>query len=175
MSATVLNTQGIIAIAAAAVAVVAIVACAYLALTLRRLRGAQRALLGRSGSRDLTEHALELERAFEALRGFVEEASAALERRMGEVERGLEHALSLRSLVRYDAYNEQSGRQSLSLALLDDTRSGIVLTCIHHREQARVYAKQVVGGEGEYELSPEEQEAIELASRGGQSARPGRG
>jgi hypothetical protein len=38
-----------------------------------------------------------------------------------------------------------------------------VLTCIHHRDQARVYLKQVHGGKGELELSPEEAEAVQLA------------
>ena len=39
------------------------------------------------------------------------------------------------------------GQQSMSIALLDDEQSGIVLSCIHHRDQARVYAKQVHGGQ----------------------------
>jgi hypothetical protein len=65
--------------------------------------------------------------------------------------------------VRYDAYNELSGQQSMSIALLDDEQSGIVLSCIHHRDQARVYGKQVRGGRGELELSPEEAEAVRLA------------
>jgi uncharacterized protein DUF4446 len=51
----------------------------------------------------------------------------------------------------------------MSIALLDDERSGIVLSCIHHRDQARVYGKQVHGGRGELELSPEEAEAVRLA------------
>jgi len=45
-------------------------------------------------------------------------------------------------LVRYDAYNELSGHQSLSIALLDEHQSGIVLSCIHHCDQARVYASR---------------------------------
>jgi hypothetical protein len=75
--------------------------------------------------------------------------------------------------VRYDAYNELSGRQSMSIALLDDDQSGIVLSCIHHRDQARVYGKQVRGGRGELELSPEEAEAVRLAVEG--SPRPAAG
>jgi uncharacterized protein DUF4446 len=51
----------------------------------------------------------------------------------------------------------------VSIALLDDAQSGIVLSCIHHRDQARVYAKQVNGGRGELELSPEEAEAVRIA------------
>ena len=68
--------------------------------------------------------------------------------------------------MRYDAYNEMSGRQSTSIALLDASRSGIVLSSIHHRDQARLYAKQVHEGRSELELSPEEDEAIRLTLEG---------
>jgi hypothetical protein len=44
-----------------------------------------------------------------------------------------------------------------------------VLTCIHHRDQARVYAKQVRDGVGELELSPEEAEAVRVALSGDSS------
>jgi uncharacterized protein (DUF1778 family) len=37
------------------------------------------------------------------------------------------------------------------------------MTSIHHRDQARVYAKQVVEGRGELELAPEEEEAVRVA------------
>jgi uncharacterized protein DUF4446 len=56
-----------------------------------------------------------------------------------------------------------SGRQSTSIALLDSSRSGVVLSSIHHRDQARLYAKQVSEGKGELQLSPEEEEALRLA------------
>jgi hypothetical protein len=74
--------------------------------------------------------------------------------------------VAYRALVRYDAYGEMSGRQSTSIALLDATRSGIVLSSIHHRDSARLYAKQVHQGQGELELSPEEDEAVRLALEG---------
>ena len=81
-------------------------------------------------------------------------------------ERRIDRTIAYRSLVRYDAYGEMSGRQSTSIALLDATRSGVVLSSIHHRDQARLYAKQVTRGKGELELSPEEEEAIKLAVSG---------
>ena len=65
--------------------------------------------------------------------------------------------------MRYDAYNEMSGHQSLSIALLDESRSGIVLTSIHNRDSARLYAKLVTDGAAELVLSPEEEEALRLA------------
>jgi hypothetical protein len=156
------DTQGIVAIAAAAVAVVALLGCLALALSLRRLRAAQRVVLGEA-ERDVVAHAVDLQDAFAALREYVADAAQGLEERLGAVELALQGAIAHRSLVRYDAYNELSGQQSMSIALLDGTRSGIVLSCIHHRDQARVYAKQVRHGQSELELSPEEAEAVQLA------------
>jgi hypothetical protein len=163
MASTLTDTQGVIAIAAAAVAVVALLACLALTLALRRLRRAQRLVLGEQGQRDVVAHAAAMQEAFEALRENVEDGALRLDGRLAGAELALRGAIAHRALVRYDAYNELSGRQSMSIALLDEERSGIVLSCIHHRDQARVYAKQVHGGQGELELSPEEAEAVRVA------------
>lgn len=156
------STAGEVAIAGAAVAAVALLACAIMALKLRRVRADQRAVLG-DGEADLVTHAAALQREFEALHQYVEQSAQALSQRLQEVERRLDNAVSYCSLVRYDAYGEMSGRQSTSIALLDAHRSGLVLSSIHHRDQARLYAKQVHEGRSELELSPEENEAIRLA------------
>jgi hypothetical protein len=157
------ETQGIVALAAAAVALVALICCAALLLSIRRLRRAQQVVLGDAGQRDLVTHAARIQEAFEALRAYVDDVALRLDDRLAGVEAAMRGTIAHRALVRYDAYNELSGHQSLSIALLDDERSGVVLSCIHHRDQARVYAKQVTGGRGELELSPEEAEAVRVA------------
>jgi hypothetical protein len=156
------DTQGIVALAAVALAAVALLGCVALALKVRRLRAAQRVVLGER-ERDVVDHAAALQGAFEDLWEYVGEVAERLEDRLGAIEMGLRGTIAHRALVRYDAYNELSGRQSMSIALLDATRSGIVLSCIHHRDQARVYAKEVRDGHGELELSPEESEAVRIA------------
>jgi hypothetical protein len=163
MAASITDTQGIIAIVATGLALVALLGCAALAVSVRRLRRAQRLLLGEHDERDLVAHASGIQEAFEALSAYVQDTAQRLDGRLAGAEAALRDTIAHRALVRYDAYNELSGHQSLSLALLDDAQSGIVLSCIHHRDQARVYAKQVYGGRGELELSPEEAEAVRLA------------
>jgi hypothetical protein len=173
MAASITDTQGIVAIAAAAVAALALLGCVGLALSMRRMRRAQRVVMGEEGQRDLVAHAARIEEAFADLREYVDETARRLEARLAGVETELRSTFSHRALVRYDAYNELSGHQSMSIALLDHEQSGIVLSCIHHREQARVYGKQVHSGQGELELSPEEAEAVRLAVSGGWSAGDG--
>jgi hypothetical protein len=159
------DTQGIVAIAAAAVAVLALLGCAALAVAVRRLRASQRVVLGPE-QRDLVAHAAELQRAFEELREYVGEVAERLDERLAHAELALRGTIAHRSLVRYDAYNELSGQQSMSIALLDGTHSGVVLSCIHHRDQARVYAKLLRDGRSELELSPEEADAVRVALAG---------
>jgi tRNA-binding EMAP/Myf-like protein len=169
---TLTDTQGIVALAAAAVAAAALLGCVALLIGMRRLRAAQRVVLGEQ-QRDVVAHAAALQDAFEELREYVGEVAERLEARLARVELELRGSITHRSLVRYDAYNELSGRQSMSIALLDGTRSGIVLSCIHHRDQARLYAKQVHAGHSELELSPEEVEAVRLAlTTGGETTEP---
>jgi len=159
------STAGIVAIAAGAVAIVALVLSLALSLRLRRFRADQRAVLGEN-QQDLVSHAAALQSQFQALSQYVQDAADRLDERMLIAEQRLDGAVAYRALVRYDAYGEMSGRQSTSIALLDANRSGVVLSSIHHRDQARLYAKQVRRGEAELELSPEEDEAVRLALEG---------
>lgn len=164
MIATSLNSsQGIVALAALGVALFALIVCSVLARGVRRLRGAQKLVLGDGSEQDVVAHSALLQESFEALREYTGDAAARLDDRLDGVELALAGAISHHALVRYDAYNELSGQQSISIALLDDRRSGVVITCIHHRDQARVYAKQVHEGSSELELSPEESQAVQVA------------
>ena len=161
------STTGIVALAAAVVAMVALVLALVLALRLRRLRAAQSAVLGAHGSQDLVTYAQQVGEGFTDLREWVEGALAHVDERLADSSNRIDGAIAYRSLIRYDAYGEMSGHQSSSLALLDARRSGIVISSILHRDQARVYVKQINDGVSTLELSPEEQEAIDTALSAG--------
>jgi hypothetical protein len=159
------TTQGIVALAAAGVALIALIVVIVLAFKLRSLRRAQTMVLG-DGARDLVTHSAQLDEAFVSLREYVEEALSRLEQRSQTTDARIDQCIAYRALVRYDAYGEMSGAQSSSVAFLDKDRSGIVVSSIMHRDQARVYVKEVHAGQSSIELSPEEQQAIDAALTG---------
>ena len=78
-----------------------------------------------------------------------------------------EGALRHLGVVRYDAFagagQQAGGRLSWSVALLDDSGTGVVLTAIHGRSEARSYAKSVSGWASDQPLSPEEEQAVATA------------
>ena len=81
-------------------------------------------------------------------------------------EERIEGAVRHVGLVRYDAFEDVGGRLSFSCALLDDHGSGVVMTSINGRADTRVYAKPVTEGRSQYNLSLEEEEAIQQALSG---------
>lgn len=164
------STAGVAALAAGAIAVIALILAAVLARRIRRLQTAQQTILGNSGERDLVNHAVSMQHGFDQLHKEVETKFSELESRLQGSEERLERSISRSAVVRYDAYGEMSGAQSSSIALLDETGTGVVMSSILHREQARLYAKGVRDGQSDVELSPEENEAIEAAQTGRQPA-----
>jgi hypothetical protein len=157
---------GIVALSAGALAFIALLLALVLAFRVRRLRAAQKAVLGDSGQSDLVAHAATLQQAFNALHERVEEVATSVDQRLGVAEARLDGAIAFRSLVRYDAYGELTGNQSTTIALLDAQRNGVVMSSIVRRDTARIYCKLVHDGRGELELSPEELEAVRRALAG---------
>jgi hypothetical protein len=166
------STQGIVALGAVALALLALLLAIANSLRLRTVRSAQRALLGQ-GQTDFVTHTARLQDAFLALQERVEEAAGRLDERMSVAERRIDGCIAYTALVRYDAYGDLSGRQSSSMALLDARRTGVVVSSILHRDQARMYVKQVHEGASHVELSPEELEAIDAALAGTDGSRVG--
>ena len=157
------TAAGIAALAAGGAALLALLLVLVLWMKLRRVRSAQTTVLGTSGERDLVTHAENLEIGFAQLQGLVEETFRSVEARLERDEARIQRSISKTAVVRYDAYGEMSGRQSSSMALLDDNGTGVVLSSILHREQARMYVKGVREGRSDIELSPEEDEAVRTA------------
>ena len=148
----------IVAIAGAAVGLVGVGLAWWAVVRVRRVRDAQRTLLG-GGRRDLVDFAVSLQGRVDDLLRAVDEVAAGLAR----VDRRVDATVANTSIVRYDAYEDTGGHQSASLALLDAARTGIVVTAIQGRDYARIYMKELDRGRASVALSPEEQEAVERA------------
>ena len=147
-----------VAIGGIAAAAVGIGLAWWALVKVRRVRDAQRSLLG-GGRKNLVEFAVSLQGRIDDLHRAVDEVAAGLAR----VDRRVDTTVANMAIVRYDAYDDTGGHQSASLALLDSARTGLVVTAIQGRDYARIYMKELDRGRASIPLSPEEQEAVERA------------
>jgi hypothetical protein len=148
----------VVAVAAGVVAALALLSGVLALMRIRRVHGAQQAILGGS-STDMVDFAVSLQGRIDDLHRAVDEVAAGLSR----VDRRVDGAVSNTSVVRYDAYEDTGGQQSASFAFLDATRTGTIVTAIQGRDYARIYVKDLDRGKASIALSPEEQEAVERA------------
>jgi hypothetical protein len=156
---TVRDIAPYLSVGLAVAALVLAVLLLLLWLRVRRLRRAQLVVMGRSEQRDIVAHTEHLDSQVRNLRDAVE----ILTDKLDDHKRHLDRALTNRAVVRYNAFRDTGGEQSASIALVDNYRSGLVVTAISARDFARIYMKTLDLGVPDRELSPEEAEAVAKA------------
>jgi hypothetical protein len=147
------------ALAAVVLSLALLVLVIALWTSVRRLRRSQLVVMGHHDQRDIVAHVESLDSQVRNLR----EAVEILTDQLDEQKRHLDHALTNRAIVRYDAFRDAGGEQSASFALLDNHRSGVVFSAIAARDFARIYVKHLRDGVADRDLSPEEQQAVTAA------------
>jgi Protein of unknown function (DUF4446) len=153
------DTALYVAIAAGAVAGLLLVCTLYLMMLLRRVRRDQRLVVG-TDTHDLVEYAVGLLARVEA----VERRADDVDRRVDATTARVDGCFQRRSLLRYDALEGSGGKQSATIAVMDASGSGLVLSAIQGRDYARIYVKDVRDGGSDVELSPEERRAVDQAT-----------
>ncbi len=87
-----------------------------------------------------------------------------LDERLEKIDGILLNTYKKMALVRYDAFQEMGGNLSFALVLLTAGNNGFIINAMHStREGCYIYAKKVINGQCEMELSEEEGKALEEA------------
>ena len=148
-----------VAVGAAGAAALLLLLTILLWIQVRRMRKAQKVVIG-SSSADLVEYAMSLLARVEAAEGTADAAQSAVRALSERVDGCFER----RALHRYDALEGAGAKQSVTIALMDSTRSGYLLSAIQGRDYARIYIKDIHNGLSDVELSPEEKRVLAEAT-----------
>lgn len=97
------------------------------------------------------------------LTNYVNQKNSIIESDIKRAEKNMENCIQKIGVVRYNAFQDVGSNLSFAIAFLDRNNNGIVLNGVYARDTSSIYAKTVVDGESEYELSEEEKQAIEKA------------
>ena len=95
----------------------------------------------------------------------VQDRVGRLEKLARQIETTLGHSVQGVGMVRFRAFQDTGGDQSFALALVDGSGNGVVLSALYSREGTRVYGKPLAAWTSVYNLSKEEQQALEQARK----------
>lgn len=93
----------------------------------------------------------------------LENEKKEIQESLKSVKENLKMTYQKTALVKYDAFREMSGALSYALVLLDKEDNGILINSMYSREGCYSYAKDIVHGKCELNLSEEEKEALKQA------------
>lgn len=88
------------------------------------------------------------------------EAQSRIREHIGVINTKLSETVRKVETVRYNPFADSGSNQSFSTAFLNDKGDGVVLSSLYSRERVSIYAKPIVGGKSEYELTEEEESVI---------------
>jgi len=80
--------------------------------------------------------------------------------RLDMLDQRLKKTYSKVTLRKYDAFENQGGKLSFILVILDDNRDGFILHNLHNNDFSYLYSKKVERGTTEESLTPEENELL---------------
>lgn len=120
----------------------------------------KRTFFGGSNGQDLESVLMGLVEKLHVL----EDEKMVLEQQLSALQASSKFAIQRIGTHRFNPFADGGGNFSFTLALLDSYNSGVVITSMHGREQNRIYAKQVIKGKAETQLTEEEEQAIASAN-----------
>ena len=126
---------------------------------LRKLKQAHAKLVGETGVPELEEVLHEMHGKLAVL----EKQQKQQAQTLAQQDKRLSAVKGRIGVHRFNAFSDSGSDLSFSIAFVDEEQDGVVITGIHTREQAFLYAKPIDKGQSAYMLSPEEKKAISQA------------
>lgn len=93
----------------------------------------------------------------------LQEDLANTKKELQKFQQEMKKAITKVGVIRFNPFREIGGDQSFSVALLDESNNGVVITSYYGRDVNRIYAKPIQKGSSEYQLANEETEAVKKA------------
>lgn len=63
--------------------------------------------------------------------------------------------------VRFNPFVDGGGNQSFAISFLNDEGNGVIISSLYARDRMSIFAKPILNGKSEFELSSEEKEVLE--------------
>jgi len=88
------------------------------------------------------------------------ETNEVIMKKIRRMQGQLDTAITKKSLVRYNPFNEVGSNQSFSICLLDSNNNGVIISALYSRGSSNFYAKEITAGIPKQTLSEEEQKVL---------------
>ncbi len=93
----------------------------------------------------------------------IEEKEDEINKHLVTIDERLSKSVRSVETLRFNPFIDAGSNQSFAIALMNDEGNGVVLSSLYARDRMSVFAKPIIKGKSEFELSSEEKEVLNKA------------
>lgn len=95
----------------------------------------------------------------------LEESQTKIDKHLITIDTRLNKSVRNIETLRFNPFVDAGGNQSFAIALLNDEENGVVISSLYARDRMSIFAKPIINGKSEFELSNEEKKVLEKAKK----------
>jgi hypothetical protein len=93
----------------------------------------------------------------------LQETQKKIDEHLVTVDQRLNKSVRSVETIRFNPFVDAGSNQSFAIALLNDEGNGVVMSSLYARDRMSIFAKPIVKGKSEFELSSEEKDVLAKA------------
>jgi hypothetical protein len=93
----------------------------------------------------------------------VEETEIKIDKHLVVIDNRLNKSIRSVETMRFNPFIDAGSNQSFAIALMNDEGNGVVMSSLYARDRMSIFAKPIINGKSEFELSSEEKEVLKKA------------
>ena len=95
-----------------------------------------------------------------------EKKQAEINKHLMTIDSRLNQSIRNIKTIRFNPFIDAGGNQSFAIAMLNDNGNGVIISSLYARNRMSIFAKPIISGKSDFELSIEEKEVLEKAKIG---------
>jgi hypothetical protein len=93
----------------------------------------------------------------------IEESEAKIDKHLETIDGRLDKSIRKVETLRFNPFIDAGSNQSFAIAFMNDEGDGVVMSSLYARDRMSIFAKPIIKGKSEFELSIEEKEVLKKA------------
>lgn len=91
----------------------------------------------------------------------LKETQIEINKHLLTVDKRLDKSIRSVETIRFNPFLDAGSNQSFAISFLNDEGDGVVMSSLYARDRMSIFAKPIIQGKSEFELSTEEKEVLE--------------
>ena len=90
----------------------------------------------------------------------IEDTESKIDKHLAEIDVRLNKSIRSVETLRFNPFVDAGSNQSFAISFMNDEGNGVVMSSLYARDRMSIFAKPIIKGKSEFELSSEEKEVL---------------